>query len=197
MLWTNRPAVICFEANYHTQRCSWRLEIFPPIVDTTTGPGATRAALRVQVEHENKMKKESKEALVRDYSNRIASLLATSMQPKAGLKVQKLQQLTLYRCTNPSIYDGVQIFKELKDELANLHVANDADEHEKEIERMRDDPLLDNCTRQEFADKVNVLIRDHNPHIQVPYSGERLLAVLSSSSCRRRWPAKVEHSCER
>eukprot|EP00965_Chrysotila_dentata_P006443 210115-Pleurochrysis_carterae.AAC.1 len=39
---------------------------------------------------------------------------------------------------------------------------------------MRDDPLLDSCTGQEFADKVNKLIRDHNPYIQVPYVGKRL-----------------------
>eukprot|EP00965_Chrysotila_dentata_P051198 1696772-Pleurochrysis_carterae.AAC.1 len=34
-----------------------------PIADATTGPGAARAALRSQVEHDNKMKQESKEAL--------------------------------------------------------------------------------------------------------------------------------------
>eukprot|EP00965_Chrysotila_dentata_P094739 3133057-Pleurochrysis_carterae.AAC.1 len=44
----------------------------PPIADTTTGPRATRAALRAQqVEHENKLKQEAKKTLVRDYSNRI------------------------------------------------------------------------------------------------------------------------------
>eukprot|EP00965_Chrysotila_dentata_P113081 3736288-Pleurochrysis_carterae.AAC.1 len=74
----------------------------------------------------------------------------------------------------PSMYDGVQMFKELKDELANLHDAYDADEHERDIERMRDELLPDNCSGQDFADKVNVLIRDHNPYIQVPYMGERL-----------------------
>eukprot|EP00965_Chrysotila_dentata_P059411 1971315-Pleurochrysis_carterae.AAC.1 len=41
------------------------LDDIPPIADTTTTtrPGATRAALRAKVEHENKMKQESKEAL--------------------------------------------------------------------------------------------------------------------------------------
>eukprot|EP00965_Chrysotila_dentata_P186419 6155743-Pleurochrysis_carterae.AAC.1 len=39
---------------------------------------------------------------------------------------------------------------------------------------MRDDSLLDNCTGQEFAEKVNKLIRDHNSYIQAPYFGERL-----------------------
>eukprot|EP00965_Chrysotila_dentata_P025594 850465-Pleurochrysis_carterae.AAC.1 len=63
------------------------------------------------------------------------------------------------------MYDGVQMFKELKDDLANLHDAYDADEHEREIEHMQNETLLDNCTCQEFADKINVLIRDHNPYI--------------------------------
>eukprot|EP00965_Chrysotila_dentata_P149709 4943522-Pleurochrysis_carterae.AAC.1 len=70
------------------------------------------------------------------------------------------------------------MFKELKDELANLHDAYDADEHKKEIERMRDEIPLDNYTGQEFADKINVLIRDQNPYIQVPYAGERLSRLI-------------------
>eukprot|EP00965_Chrysotila_dentata_P252690 6210822-Pleurochrysis_carterae.AAC.1 len=63
------------------------LDDIPPIADTTTRPDATRAALRALVEHEKKMKQESKEALVRDYLNRIASFLATFMRPRAGLKL--------------------------------------------------------------------------------------------------------------
>eukprot|EP00965_Chrysotila_dentata_P056251 1865836-Pleurochrysis_carterae.AAC.1 len=39
---------------------------------------------------------------------------------------------------------------------------------------MRDELLTDNCSGHDFADKVNVLIRDHNPYILVPYAGERL-----------------------
>eukprot|EP00965_Chrysotila_dentata_P176903 5842330-Pleurochrysis_carterae.AAC.1 len=34
------------------------LDDIPPIADATTGPEATRAALRAQVEHENKLKQE-------------------------------------------------------------------------------------------------------------------------------------------
>eukprot|EP00965_Chrysotila_dentata_P196215 6177447-Pleurochrysis_carterae.AAC.1 len=139
-----------------------------PIADiATTGPGSARAALRAQVEHEKEMKLESKEALVRDHSNRIASLLATGVRPKASLKLRTLQHthaLLMY----PSMYDGVQMFKEPKHELSNLHNAYDADKHEREIQRMRDDLLPDNCTGQDFADKVNALIRDHNPYIQEP-----------------------------
>eukprot|EP00965_Chrysotila_dentata_P069690 2302076-Pleurochrysis_carterae.AAC.2 len=149
------------------------LDDIPPIATTTTGPGAARAALRAQVEHENKMKQESKEAMVQDYSNRIASLQATAMRRKASMKLKKLQDTHAF-LMNPSVYDGVQMFKELKHKLANLHDAYDADEHEREVERIRDDLLPDNCTSQDFADKVNTLIRDHNPYVQVPYVGERL-----------------------
>eukprot|EP00965_Chrysotila_dentata_P021295 705274-Pleurochrysis_carterae.AAC.2 len=39
------------------------LDDVPPIAGTTTAPGAARAALCAQVEHENKMKQTSKEAL--------------------------------------------------------------------------------------------------------------------------------------
>eukprot|EP00965_Chrysotila_dentata_P110069 3636919-Pleurochrysis_carterae.AAC.5 len=72
------------------------------------------------------------------------------------------------------MYNGVQMLKELKHELANLYDAYDAYEHEREIERMRDDLLPDNCTGQDFADKVNTLIWDHKPYVQVLYVGERL-----------------------
>eukprot|EP00965_Chrysotila_dentata_P195939 6177278-Pleurochrysis_carterae.AAC.2 len=70
------------------------LDIIPSIENTTTGPDATRAALRAQVlDHESKLKQDSKEALVRDYSNRIVFFLAipSSMRPRAGLKLRKLQ----------------------------------------------------------------------------------------------------------
>eukprot|EP00965_Chrysotila_dentata_P168581 5567361-Pleurochrysis_carterae.AAC.1 len=95
------------------------------------------------------------------------------MRPRAGLKLRWLQDphaLRLY----PSMYDGVQMYKELKDELRNTHDAHDADEHERAIEHMRDELLPDNCSGQDFADTVNKLIRDHNLYIQVPYAGERL-----------------------
>eukprot|EP00965_Chrysotila_dentata_P186420 6155743-Pleurochrysis_carterae.AAC.2 len=60
------------------------------------------------------MKQEVKEALVRDSSNRIASFLDSAMRSKAGLiKLRKLlstYSLTMY----PSMYDGVEMFKQLK-----------------------------------------------------------------------------------
>eukprot|EP00965_Chrysotila_dentata_P075688 2500259-Pleurochrysis_carterae.AAC.1 len=58
------------------------------------------------------------------------------MRPKAGLKLRKLRKLqhTHGLFMYPSMYDGVQMFKELRDELANLHDAYDSDEHERQIE---------------------------------------------------------------
>eukprot|EP00965_Chrysotila_dentata_P246006 6206906-Pleurochrysis_carterae.AAC.4 len=70
------------------------LDDIPPIADTTTGPCVTKAALRPQVKHENKMKQESKEPLDK-------------------------HALPMYL----SMYDGMQMFNELKDELINLHDA--------------------------------------------------------------------------
>eukprot|EP00965_Chrysotila_dentata_P065583 2173119-Pleurochrysis_carterae.AAC.2 len=99
------------------------LDDIPPIADSSSGPGAARAALRAQGEHESKVKQEAK-ALVRNYSNRIAFVLATATRPKARLK-----SVQTTRCTAAIslIYDGVQMYNEMKDELANLYNAYDAD----------------------------------------------------------------------
>eukprot|EP00965_Chrysotila_dentata_P156822 5181822-Pleurochrysis_carterae.AAC.2 len=121
------------------------LEDISPTADATSGTGAFRAALRAQLEHENKIKEEAREALVCDYSNRIASILATAMLPRAGLKLRKLQH-THGMMIYPSMYDGVQMLEELKDELANLHHAYDSEEHERKIELMKDEILPYNCS---------------------------------------------------
>eukprot|EP00965_Chrysotila_dentata_P047089 1562880-Pleurochrysis_carterae.AAC.1 len=95
------------------------------------------------------------------------------MRPRAGLKLRKLQH-THALPLPPLMYDGVQMYKELKDELNNLHNAHEVDEHERAIKHMRDELRPDNCSGQDFADKVNTLIRDHNRYISVPSAGERL-----------------------
>eukprot|EP00965_Chrysotila_dentata_P081005 2673402-Pleurochrysis_carterae.AAC.1 len=71
-------------------------------------------------------------------------------------------------------YDGVAMYKRLKSELASATDAHDAEMHERAVENMRDDVLPDNSSGQDFADKIQKLLRDHNPHLPVPYSGERL-----------------------
>eukprot|EP00965_Chrysotila_dentata_P163808 5407840-Pleurochrysis_carterae.AAC.2 len=95
------------------------------------------------------------------------------------------------------MYDGVQMYKELKDKLNNLYDAHDADEHERVIECMRDELLPDNCSGQDFVDKVNTLIRDHNPYISVPYVGRKAppsrhkVPTGGASWRRTRSPARI------
>eukprot|EP00965_Chrysotila_dentata_P231189 6198212-Pleurochrysis_carterae.AAC.2 len=58
------------------------------------------------------------------------------MRPRARLRLQNLQDthaLPLY----PSMENGVQIFKAVKDKLANLHNTHDAEKHKRKIERDR------------------------------------------------------------
>eukprot|EP00965_Chrysotila_dentata_P181896 6005595-Pleurochrysis_carterae.AAC.1 len=67
------------------------LDKIPAFSDQTTSIGAARAALRAQVEDDNASKKVQMETLIRDHSNRVASLLAKAMRAKAGLRLRKLQ----------------------------------------------------------------------------------------------------------
>eukprot|EP00965_Chrysotila_dentata_P026813 889895-Pleurochrysis_carterae.AAC.1 len=106
------------------------------------------------------------DTLLRDHSNRIASLLAKSMRAKAGLRLRKLQN----GCGVPGHadhYNGVAMYEKLKGELASSTDAYDAEMHERAVEQMRDDTLHDNCSGQDYADKVQRLLRDHNPYLPV------------------------------
>eukprot|EP00965_Chrysotila_dentata_P017889 594853-Pleurochrysis_carterae.AAC.2 len=142
------------------------LERIPPITDAAFGTEAT-------------------EARVRDYSNRIASILATAMRPKAGLRLRKVRNTHAFTM-HPSMFDFVQMFKELNDELANLHDADDAEKRERKIELiMRDELSPDHDSGQVFADKVieNALI-----------PGERL-GRLIAKFLPATWQVKGAHSC--
>eukprot|EP00965_Chrysotila_dentata_P185896 6137317-Pleurochrysis_carterae.AAC.1 len=75
------------------------------------------------------------------------------MPPRAGLTLRRLQDTHALVPFYPLMYDGVQMYKELKDELLNIHDAHDSDEHERAIEHMRDELLPDNCSGQDCADK--------------------------------------------
>eukprot|EP00965_Chrysotila_dentata_P127349 4211525-Pleurochrysis_carterae.AAC.1 len=95
------------------------------------------------------------------------------MRAKAGLRLRKLQ-LACGVTGHAGHYDGVAMFNTLKAELASGTDAYDAEMHEKAVEQLRDNPLHDNCSGQDFADKIQQLLRDHNPYLPVPYTGERL-----------------------
>eukprot|EP00965_Chrysotila_dentata_P195577 6177063-Pleurochrysis_carterae.AAC.2 len=64
------------------------------------------------------------------------------------------------------------MFKELKYELANLHDAYDADEHEREIERMRDELMPDNFALRRRA------ARQTHRQVSTGRSGWRRRALL-------------------
>eukprot|EP00965_Chrysotila_dentata_P168972 5579339-Pleurochrysis_carterae.AAC.1 len=51
---------------------------------------------------------------------------------------------------------------------------------------MRDNKLPDNCTGQDHSDKVNRLIRDHNPYMVSPYKDERLGRLIVNF-----WPLEL------
>eukprot|EP00965_Chrysotila_dentata_P120370 3980026-Pleurochrysis_carterae.AAC.1 len=60
---------------------------------------------------------------------------------------------------------------------------------------MRDELLPDNCTGQEFADKVNTLIRDHNPYTSRCPTSANDSGGSSSSSYQPLSQAKDARCC--
>eukprot|EP00965_Chrysotila_dentata_P112969 3732213-Pleurochrysis_carterae.AAC.1 len=117
------------------------------------------------------------------------------MRPKAGRKLRNKLQHTHGVLMYPSMCDGVQMFKELKDELANIHDAYDSNEHERKIKLMRDEVLR---PRQLLGAGLRrqgqrTYTRPHSTPTFGCSTSARGLDDSSSTSCRQHWQARDAH----
>ena len=108
----------------------------------------------------------------REYKNKLAALLQSALRPKAGLLLKKL--LGDHKDAIHDTYDGVMMWKALAAlELAPSTFA-ERREHDRAIESARDSVLPDGCAAQDFADKINNLLKDHLPYGTHSYEKEKL-----------------------
>ena len=108
----------------------------------------------------------------REYKNKLAALLQSALRPKAGLLLKKL--LGDHKDAIHDTYDGVMMWKALAAlELAPSTFA-ERREHDRAIESARDSVLPDGCAAQDFADKINNLLKDHLPYGTQSYEKEKL-----------------------
>eukprot|EP00965_Chrysotila_dentata_P104980 3467296-Pleurochrysis_carterae.AAC.1 len=110
-------------------------------------------------------------------------MLAKAIWQKAGLRLKRLQDKHGVP-NHPGTFDGVAMFQELRSELLTILDVDDSDFQEMQIDQMRDTQLVDNCTGQEFTDKVNALKRDHNSYVETSRLANDW-GGLSLNSCQR------------
>eukprot|EP00965_Chrysotila_dentata_P176482 5827242-Pleurochrysis_carterae.AAC.1 len=72
------------------------------------------------------------------------------------------------------MYDGVQMYKELKEELDDLHDAHATQTNMNKQSSACATSCCPTTGRARISPTKSTLIRDYDPYISVPYAGERL-----------------------
>ena len=108
-----------------------------------------------------------------EYKNKLAAILAAALRPNAGLRLKKMLK-THAIASEPGTYDGMAMWKELSALTEATSSIAERRENDRIVEAARDTMLPDGCSAQEYADKVKLIVRDHNPYSERPYEGQAL-----------------------
>ena len=112
-------------------------------------------------------------AQLQEYHNRFAAILESAMRPKASMRLKALQRN--HQVTGVAgCYNGGAMWRELSLLRNTANRLEDMRDHDRAVEAMRDNPLHDGCSAQDFADKVNKLTRDHLRFLERPLQGVAL-----------------------
>ena len=110
---------------------------------------------------------------LQEYHNRLAAILESSLRPKASLRLQSL--LAAHKVPGvEDCYNGGAMWRELLMMRDSAGTFEDLRYHDRMVEQMRDTRLPNGCNVQDFADKVNVLTRDHLRFLERPLTGDNL-----------------------
>ena len=110
----------------------------------------------------------------------LASLLADCLRPTAELLLLELQAACPL-AGRAGCHDGYAMLARLRAlrTLKRPQVKRSSKFHEQQWEAMRDSALMDGCSSQVFAEKVNVLLKEHRPHFKkVRLDGEDLAEAI-------------------
>jgi hypothetical protein len=111
---------------------------------------------------------------LRDIKDQLAQVLVASLRPNAPLRLKRL--LVTHQIAPPpnACHDGAAMIAALIALKGTTTMIKETQDHDREVERMRDEALPDGCHSKDYADKVHRLIKDHVDHLERPFVGEAL-----------------------
>ena len=131
--------------------------------------------------HDNKLLKIEKESRLVEMRNRLASRIAKSMGTTAALRLLALQTKHAYKKADGTViihsFNGEAMFEDLVKLLDEVETDRDVKKHLKNVEKLRDTPMQDNCTGQEWSERM-VDFNKSNMHIDVPYADLRFSKLI-------------------
>ena len=104
--------------------------------------------------------------------------LSKSLQYTAPVRLSALhalhKKLDEHSVAIPNSYDGLAMLVDLSALSGQISILDEAIDHDRAIELMRDTRLPDGCAVKAFADKVNELMNVHVNHLTRPFTPEGL-----------------------
>ena len=146
------------------------------VVETTPTANGMKHNLSVrQARRANDVRAESLAAAKIERQNSLAQSIDLSMQKTAPLRLARLQDA--HRITgHVDAYDGIEMWKDIAKLATSVGLHDELVDHDRVVERMRDEPLPDGCCVDDFTDKVNDLVRNHAPFMERPFANDSSLA---------------------
>ena len=139
------------------------------------------AVKNVDIEHYNKITKIERDAKVLELKNRLASRLAKSMETTAQLRLLALQKKHSVKKADGSVipysFDGEGMWLDVVKLLDETETDKDVKKYIKQMESLRDTPMDDNCTSQQWSERM-VAVNKCNLHVDVPYDGVRFSKLI-------------------
>ena len=103
-----------------------------------------------------------------EHKSRLAAMLMAALRPKAGSRLRALR--AAHQIQGTDVYDGPGMWKELKDHSDKPLYLAERRVHDRAIEAARDMKLPNGCAAQAYAEKVQMLVRDHLPYASQVFS---------------------------
>ena len=120
---------------------------------------------------DNACRAESFAAAKIERSNSLAQGIDLSMRMNAPLRLSRLQSKHKIAGKDDT-YNGVEMWKDLAKMRTTAGLHEEYVDHDREVERLRDEPLPDGCAIADFTHKVNLLAREHMPYMDRPFASE-------------------------
>ena len=145
-----------------------------------------------EITYQNSVIKIEQQGKLIEIKNRLASRIAKAMKKTAKLRLQALQAKHGLKAADGTVirgsFDGDSMYKELKALVNEAETEADVKAHLKVVERLRDTPMPDNCTSQEWSKRM-VEFNMSNQYIDVPYGGNTVRSNELASASRTAAPA--------
>ena len=116
-----------------------------------------------QAQLRNSKRKEQLDAALLERSNALAQSIDLSMREFAPLRLKRL--LADHQVPGvANTYDGIEMWKAIMALRGKVGLTEEYIDHDREVEKMRDERLPDGCSVTDFTDLVTRLVRDHIPY---------------------------------